>query len=384
MKTKTKQPKTKKTQVIVGLSGGVDSAVSAYLLKKANYDVIGVFMENWDVTLNGDIKGHKQALVDGCSSIQDFKDAQAVAKKLKIKLLKINYVQKYWDLVFKKMIAEFKDGHTPNPDILCNQFIKFGVMLQYVRRYYPQAKFATGHYAKIIKKNNHLLMAIPADENKDQTYFLCNLNEEQLHQVIFPLENLHKDEVRKIAKKAKLAVANKKDSTGICFIGERNFKQFLENYFEKKPGKIILYPQKRVVGTHDGLMFYTIGQRRGLAINGMSEKVFVFRKNKTKNELYIAPDSLQEQYLSSTQATVGYFNWINPELNLPALQTKLLVRFRHRQALIECYITKITKNRIVLKYPSGSRAVTPGQYAVLYTQQKICLGGGRIINTKKH
>lgn len=376
--------KKSKKLAVLGLSGGVDSAVSAYLLQQSGYEVIGIFMQNWDPIINGDFQGHKKLTTSGCSAIADFQDAQAVAEKLQIKLIKVNFVQKYWDDVFQKTLNEFKQGLTPNPDILCNQFIKFGTMLQYVKRHYPNAKFATGHYAKLVNLDNRYLLQIPIDTNKDQTYFLCNLNKTQLKDCLFPLADLNKTEVRQIAQHLNLIVAYKKDSTGICFIGERKFKLFLENYFQKKPGKMILYPQKKVIGKHDGLMFYTIGQRKGLAVNHpLNEPIFVFRKNKSKNELHVVGKSFQDQYLISKQATIKNFNWIYDDHLKPKINEKVLVRFRHRQPLIESYIKKYGKDTVVLCYPSGSKAVTPGQYAVLYSQEKICLGGGRIITTKK-
>lgn len=378
----------KKQTVIVGLSGGVDSAVSAFLLKKQNYEVIGIFMVNWDETINNDILGHKSNFKqNGCSSNDDYKDARKIAKQLGIELIKVNFVKEYWELVFTKMLDEYKKMLTPNPDVLCNKFIKFGLLSQYAKKKYPQALLATGHYAKLVKTKNQNHLYIPKDENKDQTYFLCALKNDQLDNVIFPLENLLKNEVRKIAKDNKLVVANKKDSTGICFIGERNFKQFLENYFPKNPGKILLLPSKNEVGKHDGLIFYTIGQRHGLNIGGMKEKAFVYKKNIKRNELIIAPISLKNKYLISKKAIVNNFNWINKEIDYSKyLNKKLLVRFRHRQELIGCEIVNINieKNQITIIYPTGSIAVTPGQYAVIYTNKKKCLGGGTIFKIMKN
>lgn len=378
----------KKPTVIVGLSGGVDSAVSAFLLKRQNYEVIGIFMVNWDETINNDILGHKVNLrQNGCSNINDYNDAKKIAKQLGIKLIKVNFVKEYWDLVFQKMLDEYKKMLTPNPDVLCNKFIKFGLLSEYVKKKYPDSLLATGHYAKLIKNKNQNYLYIPKDKNKDQTYFLCALKNDQLNNVIFPLENLNKTEVREIAKKNKLVVADKKDSTGICFIGERNFKQFLENYFPKNEGKILLLPSKKEVGKHDGLIFYTIGQRHGLNAGGMKEKAFVYKKNIKKNELIIAPVSLENKYLISKKAIINNFNWINQESDYAKyLNKKLFVRFRHRQELIDCKIVDINikKNQITIIYPTGSRAVTPGQYAVIYTSQKKCLGGGTIFKTIKN
>ena len=358
-----------KETIIVGLSGGVDSAVSALLLKNQGHNVIGIYMVNWDKELNGDCLGTKYKdfnVESGCNSEKDFLDAKAIAEQLKIKLIKVNFVKEYWNLVFQNVLNEYKKNLTPNPDILCNTFIKFGILKQYVEKNYPGAYLATGHYACIERHDNQNFLSIPKDENKDQTYFLCYLKNNQLDNVIFPLANYLKSEVRKIAEKNNLVVANKKDSTGVCFIGERDFKKFLENYFPKDIGPIILLPDKKNVGFHDGLKFYTIGQRHGLNVGGMKEKTFVVKKDSTNNTLYIALESNISNYLETNYTKLVDFKFINEVWKENDLLTNhFFVRFRHRQKLIKCWIKKINKNKIEIFYPTKAISVTPGQYAAI-------------------
>ncbi|WP_052664068.1 tRNA 2-thiouridine(34) synthase MnmA [Mycoplasmoides alvi] len=369
--------------VIVGLSGGVDSAVSALLLKEKGHHVIGIYMVNWDKEINGDFFGSKQSEIEfGCNSEKDFKDAKKIAEQLGIKLLKINFVKEYWDLVFKTVLNEYKNNLTPNPDILCNKFIKFGILKDYIDKNYPGFCLATGHYAKLLKKQKEIFLTISKDENKDQTYFLCHLNQKQLSNVIFPLENYLKTEVRDIAKKNNLIVADKKDSTGICFIGERHFKHFLENYFNKETGEIKLLPELKVIGKHDGIKFYTIGQRHGLNLGGMKEKVFVVKKDSKTNTLYVALESELSKYLETNYTTITTFNWINDQNKIDWKNENFFVRFRHRQKLIPCFIKKIWNDNLEIYYPYKTLAVTPGQYAAIYTSNKICIGGGKILESK--
>lgn len=373
--------KNKKT-IFVGLSGGVDSAVSALLLKQQGFHVIGIYMWNWDKEINGDFFGNKNNSELGCSNKQDYKDAKRVAEQLGIKLIKLNLVKEYWDLVFKKTLNEYSKALTPNPDILCNRYIKFGILKEYINKYYSNAYLATGHYAKIEHKNDLNYLSIPMDKNKDQTYFLCCLKNEQLNNVIFPLSNLLKIQVRKIAIKHKLIVANKKDSTGICFIGERKFKEFLQNYFKKNSGEIMLLPDNKVIGKHDGLFFYTIGQRHGLNIGGLQEKIFVVGKNIKKNILYVTSESQKNKYLSTNYVYLDKFNWILPWEDKINFKQVYYIRFRHRQKLISCYFKKKSNKKVELFYPETSLAVTPGQYAAIYTTNDICIGGGKIMKCK--
>lgn len=370
-----------KQTVVVGLSGGVDSAVSAYLLQQQGYEVIAVFMENWDDYLNNDVLGHKQNFNQkGCTSKQDFADASMVAKVLNIPIYKVNFVKEYWENVFQKMINDYAKGITPNPDVLCNQYIKFGFFKKYLMDQFHPDFIATGHYAGVSIDNNqkvHLMRAI--DDNKDQCYFLCELNSEQLRNVIFPLQNIKKEDVRKIAKEANLPVWDKKDSTGICFVGERKFSDFLSNYLPFKEGLIIDIDTNQVVGKHKGIAFYTIGQRSGLNISNIPNKYFVCKKDETKQILYVTSIENEKKYLFNDYVLIKNVNKINDE---NWTDKNLLVRFRHRQAFINCTVIKDENHQILIKCNHEVRAITPGQYAVFYTD-KECLGGGVIVNSSK-
>ena len=248
-------------KVVVGMSGGVDSSVAAIELLNAGYEVIGLFMRNWDSTINNDILGNPNDLNDICPQEKDYNDALKVCKKLNIPLYRIDFVKEYWDYVFTYFLDELKKGRTPNPDIMCNKYIKFDMFAK--KAWELGADFiATGHYARI--KNGKLLRGI--DNNKDQSYFLSQVSKKQLEKVLFPVGDMTKDDVRKIAHEYDLITASKKDSTGICFIGERNFKEFLKNYLPNNPGDIVNIDTNEVLGRHSGLMYYTIGQRRGLNV----------------------------------------------------------------------------------------------------------------------
>lgn len=365
---KVKEPKN--TKVIVGLSGGVDSSVAALLLKQQGYDVEGLFMVNWDPIANFETNHKGDANHIGCESEKDFIDAEAIAKKIGIKIHRVNFVKEYWNDVFMHFINEYEKNRTPNPDILCNQYIKFNSFLDYAKQKFNADFIAMGHYAQVEHNKNSSSLIKAVDENKDQTYFLCNLSQNQLKNALFPIGHLTKKEVREIAKENGLITANKKDSTGICFIGERDFKFFLENYIPNKPGKIIDITNNQIVGEHIGTMYYTIGQRKGLNLGGMKERMFVCKKDIENKIIYVAPLSLEEDYLFSTQSTVENVNFIEPFDPYKPVE----VRFRHRQPLIKLNNFKINNKDVVIDYPK-SRAVTPGQYAVFYQGNK-CIGGG--------
>ena len=269
--------------VVIGMSGGVDSSVAALLLKEKGYNVIGLFMRNWDSTINNDFLGNPDLNNDICPQERDYNDAKNICDKLNIPLYRVDYVKEYWDNVFTYFLDELKKGRTPNPDVMCNKYIKFDL-------FYKKAKelgadyIATGPYAKIIDGNLYKA----SDKNKDQSYFLAYVNKDIFKDVVFPLQDIEKPEVRKIALENDLITAKKKDSTGICFIGERNFTNFLKNYLPNIPGKIVDVETNEILGEHIGLMYYTIGQRRGLNIGGTKDRTFVVKKDLDKNILYIA------------------------------------------------------------------------------------------------
>ncbi len=363
-----------KQKVVLGMSGGVDSSVCAYLLKKQGYEVIGLFMQNWDSYLNNDFLGNVSETKQTCNVQKDFNDAKKVADKLGIKIYRVDFIKEYWDKVFKYLIAEYKKGRTPNPDVLCNKYIKFNEFIKYATKKFKCDKIAMGHYANVKKSKDQYYLTKAKDENKDQTYFLCWLNQDQLSKTLFPIGNLPKDEVRKIAHEQGLDNWNKKDSTGICFIGERKFKDFLNNYIPIKKGKVVDIVTKKVVGQHDGMTFYTIGQNKNLGLGGKQNKYFVCLKDFKKNIVYVVDSVNKDKYLTSTKCEVEQFNWINPN---PKKSGKVQIRFRHRQELIDGKY-EIKNKKIMLTY-KPTLSVTPGQFAVLYSGSK-CLGGGIVNN----
>ena len=358
-------------KVVIGMSGGVDSSVAAYLLKKEGYEVIGLFMRNWDASVNNDILGNPTLNDNICPQEQDYNDALAVSNELGIPLHRIDFVKEYWDYVFTYFLDELKKGRTPNPDIMCNKYIKFDLFIKEAKRLGADY-IATGHYARI--KDGYLLRGI--DDNKDQTYFLSQLTKEQLKNVLFPVGNIVKDEVRKIADELKLTTAKKKDSTGICFIGERNFKRFLENYLPNKEGDIINIETKQVLGKHIGLMYYTIGQRRGLDVGGTSDKLFVVGKNLNKNILYVC-EGEDNEYLLSDSCIVEQVNF-----NCDLRPTECSAKFRYRQKDNPVSIEYLDNGELLVRY-KNVKSVTPGQACVFYQDEK-CLGGGIIKEVRKN
>lgn len=363
-----------KERVIVGLSGGVDSAVSAYLLKKQGYDVIGVFMKNWDSQLNNDVLGNPDNDAPYCPQEEDFKDAKKVADTLGIEIHRVDFIKEYWDHVFTYFIDEYKKGRTPNPDILCNKHIKFKAFLDYAKTLGADY-IATGHYARVEHHpDGESIMLKGLDHNKDQTYFLCQLSQEQLKTTLFPLGELEKPEVRKIAHEINLPVADKKDSTGICFIGERDFREFLKNYIPAKDGQMVDIETKKTVGTHQGIMYYTIGQRKGLNIGGPGEAWFVVGKNYDENVLYVC-QSDQNKWLLSTGALIHDVNWISNTKPVGKLECQ--AKFRYRQPDNPVVIEFIDETTLQVEFLKPVKAVTPGQAAVFYLGD-VCLGGGTI------
>ncbi len=360
--------------VVVGLSGGVDSSVAAAILKEQGYNVIGLFMRNWDSTTNNDVLGNPTIDDEVCTQEVDYQDAEKVADKLGIPLHRVDFIKEYWDNVFTYFLEEYKKGRTPNPDILCNKYIKFDAFIEHAKQFNPDY-IAMGHYARV-EHGEHPKMLRGVDNNKDQTYFLSQLTEKQLSKVLFPVGELTKQEVRDIAHKYDLATKDKKDSTGICFIGERDFNKFLNNYLPSKPGNMV-NELGEVIAKHSGLMYYTIGQRKGLGIGGSNkygnEPWFVVGKDLETNELIIG-QGFHHKTLYSDSCLVEDVNLIN----LVKFEGELecTAKFRYRQQDNNVKIKYVGDNLFVT-FKEDVRAVTPGQAAVFY-QGDVCLGGGFI------
>lgn len=351
-----------KETVVVGISGGVDSSVSAYLLKQQGYNVIGLFMINWEEES------------EECTAEADYEDVKRVCNKIGIPYFSVNFAKEYYDRVFKYFLEEYEKGRTPNPDVLCNREIKFGPFLEFAKKIGADY-IATGHYAKVERKDGHTYLMKSKDQNKDQTYFLNQLSQSQLDKVLFPLADIEKPEVRRIAEELELSNAKKKDSTGICFIGERNFRKFLSEYLPAKPG-LIKNLEGEVIGEHDGLMYYTLGQRRGLnlggRVGGNGERWFVIKKDLKENVLYVSqgePDALFSNGLMAKE-----INWI-PE-KPKEKEFECYAKFRYRQPDQKVKVT-ILEDEVRVDFAEKQRAVTPGQYVVFYDGE-YCLGGGVI------
>lgn len=362
-------------KVMIGLSGGVDSAVAAYLLKEQGYEVIGAFMRNWDAFANNDFLGNPTINDNQCPQEKDYQDAQKVAEQLGIPLLRIDFIKEYWDHVFSFFISEYEKGRTPNPDILCNKYIKFDAFKKFADENNCDM-IAMGHYAKKVYKDGHYYLEKCYDQNKDQTYFLSQINEEQIKSCLFPLGDIDKTKVREIAHKLNLVIADKKDSTGVCFIGERNFREFLRNYIPAHEGNIVDIDTNKVIGKHKGVYYYTIGQHKGLGIGGISGEVasgwFVVKKDVKNNILYVTRGDTQ-QYLMSNKCIVRKLNFINDKEIFPQ---EVGVKFRYRQKDHPCIINKIN-DEIICTYPYF-KAVTTGQEAVFYSKDGLMIGSGTI------
>ena len=359
-------------KVIVGMSGGVDSAVSAYLLKKEGYEVEGLFMRNWDASLNNDILGNPTINSNVCPQELDYQDAKKTCEILDIPLHRIDFVKEYWDNVFSYFLEELKKGRTPNPDLLCNKYIKFDVFKKEAMRL-GASYMATGHYARL--ENGKLLRGI--DLNKDQTYFLAQLTPNQLTNVLFPVGHLTKPEVRQIAQEIGLNVATKRDSTGICFIGERHFQEFIHNYLKPNPGDIVDVETKEIIGQHTGLMNYTIGQRRNVGLSGQTKRHYVCGKSVKDNVLYVAFGE-DNTYLMSDACTLEQVNWISS-----VHPTFCTAKFRYRDKDHNVQLEFLENDEVKVCYPEGVKAVTPGQFCVFYLGEE-CLGSGVIKDVFKN
>ncbi len=353
--------------IVVGLSGGVDSSVAALLLQRQGYRVEGLFMKNWE----------EDDTAEYCSAAEDLRDAQAVADRLGIPLHTVNFAGEYWDQVFAHFLSEYRAGRTPNPDVLCNREIKFRAFLDHARERLGAESIATGHYAGVTSDGtvHHLMRA--ADEEKDQTYFLYLLDQSQLKHARFPLGSLEKSRVRELAREAGFPNHRKKDSTGICFIGERKFRDFLQRYLPAMPGEIVA-PDGEVIGDHQGLMYYTLGQRQGLGIGGRQDADeapwYVVAKDLERNRL-IAAQGHDHPLLLSAALEAGQLHWIAGAP--PALPLTCQSRIRHRQPLQSCRVLPAGNGRCRVAFEHPQRAVTPGQ-AIVFYQGRECLGGGTI------
>ncbi len=347
--------------VVVGMSGGVDSSVAAYILKRQGFDVVGIFMKNWEENDEDGV----------CTATQDYEDVRSVCETVGIPYYTVNFAKEYRDRVFSYFLDEYKKGRTPNPDVLCNCEIKFKAFLDFAISTGAEL-LATGHYCRL---NADKLLIRGADPGKDQSYFLAGLKRDQLSRVVFPVGDLHKTDVRRIAKEIELPNAAKKDSTGVCFIGERNFKQFLMQYLPAQSGDIV-DEHGHVIGHHDGLMYYTIGQRKGLGIGGRSEGTgeswFVIGKDLLRNLLVVQQGEHEELFSLSLES--DFINWIAGDP--PAKDFTCTAKFRYRQPDQNVRV-QVEGNGVHVDFEKPQRAVTPGQWAVFY-QGDHCLGGGPI------
>ena len=346
-------------RIVVGMSGGVDSSVAALLLKEQGYDVIGVFMKNWEEKDENGV----------CTAESDWRDVREVCDLIGIPYYAVNFAREYWDRVFSYFLDEYRAGRTPNPDVLCNREIKFRAFLDFAMQL-GASRMATGHFVQTNEAGDLLR---GADPNKDQSYFLYMLHREQLQKAVFPVGGMTKAEVRRIAAEHGLPVSQKKDSTGVCFIGERKFKQFLQTYLPARPGDMVS-PEGQVVGRHDGLMYYTLGQRRGLGIGGCGDgrSWFVIGKDLEHNRLLVAQGE-DHPMLYSTRSVAGGVTWVGDAPLQEGETLRCTARFRYRQGDQPVEAT-LRGDKLLIHSLTPQRAVTPGQSAVLYDGER-CLGG---------
>ncbi len=354
-----------KQKIIVGMSGGVDSSVAALLLLQQGFDVEGLFMKNWEEDDDEDY----------CAAAEDLADAQAVCDRLGIPLHGVNFASEYWDRVFQHFLDEYRAGRTPNPDILCNKEIKFHAFLDHALTL-GAGRIATGHYARTRINDGHTQLLRGVDDNKDQSYFLHALSEDQLQHALFPVGELPKQDVRAIARSNGLATHDKKDSTGICFIGERRFDTFLRRYLPARPGEI-QSDTGEPLGKHNGLLYYTLGQRKGLGIGGLQDASeapwYVVDKDLDNNILIVAQGQDHPRLYHDTLET-RHIHWIN---GAASAVTRCTAKIRYRQADQSCTIHSPSADRHIVQFDKPQRAITPGQSIVFYTDE-VCLGGGVI------
>jgi tRNA-specific 2-thiouridylase len=356
-----------KDRIVVGMSGGVDSSVAAWLLKERGFEVVGLFMKNWE---DDDTDEH-------CTSRQDLVDAVAVAERIGIEIDAVNFSAEYKARVFENFLAEYKAGRTPNPDVLCNAEIKFKAFLDHALALGAE-RIATGHYAQVREVDGLVQLLKAEDGTKDQSYFLYRLDQRQLARTMFPLGALYKREVRDIARRLGLSVHDKKDSTGICFIGERPFREFLMRYLPPQPGDMVT-PDGRHVGGHSGLMYYTIGQRQGLGIGGPGEPWYVVAKDIARNTLVVAQGH-DHPALYSDRLDAADMNWIAAKP--PHCHWVYAAKTRYRQPDAPCAISRLDDSGFAVEFAAPQWAITPGQSVVVY-ESKVCLGGGIITNAAR-
>jgi tRNA-specific 2-thiouridylase len=353
-------------KIMVGMSGGVDSSVSAMLLKQAGHEVAGMFMKNWE----------EDDRFGSCPAEQDARDAAGIAGQLGIDLHLRNFSAEYWDRVFEEFLDEYRAGRTPNPDVLCNREIKFKTFLEHAEDLGAE-HIATGHYARTESRDGRFRLLRGRDRAKDQSYFLYAVGHQQLARTVFPIGDREKSEVRALAEAARFGVHDKKDSTGICFIGERNFREFLAEYLEAAPG-LVKATDGEVLGEHDGLMFYTLGQRQGLGIGGRRGNPdgawYVLHKDQEHRVLYVGQGH-DHPWLQSTRLDAGSLTWVSGEA--PEAGARLSAKVRYRQPDQACQVASIDGEKMTLVFDKPQRAVTPGQSVVLYSGDE-CLGGGII------